>query len=73
MESNVSNADGYLFACKLCGKDHEVPEGIAPYWRGNQLCNILRGQVAIGCPEKPGEAQYEFSDFTAYKLKAGNA
>ena len=69
METEASQADGYLFICKLCGKDHEVPEEVAPYWQGNQLRNILLGEVALGCPDQTGTAQYSYGDFTAYKVR----
>jgi hypothetical protein len=70
MEANSTNPDGYLFVCKLCGKDHEVPEHLAPYWEGRTLHRILTRDVALGCAEKPGTAQYSFSDFKAYRLTA---
>jgi hypothetical protein len=66
----MENADGYLFVCKLCGHDHEVPEEYAQYWSGQTLCRILPDDVALGCAEKPGTAQYTFSDFKAYRLTA---
>jgi hypothetical protein len=71
MDARTSqNADGHFFVCKLCGKRHEVPEQIAPHWNGQTLCNILPGEVALGCAEKPGTAQYSFLNFRAYQLTA---
>jgi hypothetical protein len=61
--------DGWSFVCKLCGKKHEVPEEIAPYWKdAGTLTRIPSGEVALGCSENPGTAQYSFSDFTAFKV-----
>lgn len=68
MEADVSKADGYQFSCKLCGKSHEVPEEVAPYWQGNQKRHILLGEVPLSCAEKPGTAQYSEADFTPYKV-----
>ena len=69
METNTTEkADGYLFICKLCGQDHEVPEEYAPYWSGQMLHKILHGEVALGCAEKQGTAQYSFSDFKPYRV-----
>lgn len=66
----VTNQDGYLFVCKLCGNNHEVPEQLAPYRDGQTLHNILIGTVALGCAEKPGTVEYSFSDFKAYRQTA---
>jgi hypothetical protein len=61
--------EGWSFVCKLCGKKHEVPEEIAPYWKDiGTLTQIPSGKVTLGCSENPGTAQYSFSDFTAYKV-----
>jgi len=64
----MEQSDGWLFVCKLCGKDHEVPEPIAPYWSGQALAGIPIGDVTLGCSEKPGTAQYSVSDFKPYKI-----
>jgi hypothetical protein len=62
-------SDGWSFVCKLCGKKHEVPEEIAPYWKdAGTLTRVPSGEVALGCSENPGTAQYSFSDFTAFKV-----
>lgn len=68
--SLMENIDGYLFICKLCGKEHEVPEQIAPYWRGPQtLGNIPIGELTLGCAEKPEQTeQYAVSDLTPFKV-----
>lgn len=60
--------DGWLFVCKLCGKEHEVPEAIAPYWNGHALARIPVGDMTLGCSEKPQTAQYTFADFKPYKV-----
>ena len=61
--------DGWSFVCKLCGNKHEVPEEIAPYWKdAGTLTRVPSGEVALGCSENPGTAQYSFSDFTAFKV-----
>jgi hypothetical protein len=67
---NDAETDGYLFTCKLCGDDHEVPEKYAPYWSGGTLHNILMESVRLGCAERPGVAEYSFSDFKPYRLTA---
>jgi hypothetical protein len=65
----METPDGWSFVCKLCGKDHEVPEEIAPYWRDTQtLSGIPVGDVTLPCSEKPGTAQYSFSDFTPFRI-----
>ena len=70
MDRTTTEPDGYLFVCKLCGKNHEVPEQYAPYWSGQTLHNIRTGDVELRCAEKPGTAQYSFTDFTPYRLTA---
>jgi len=65
----MENPDGWSFICKLCDKKHEVPEEIAPYWKdAGTLTRIPAGEVTLGCSEKPGTAQYLFSDFTAFRV-----
>lgn len=65
----MEQPDGWSFVCKLCGKEHEVPEEIAPYWKGDQtLVGIPVGDVALGCSEYLGTAQYSFSDFKHFKI-----
>jgi hypothetical protein len=65
----MEKPDGWSFICKLCGKEHEVPEQIASYWRNDQtLARIPIGDVTLGCSENPGTAQYSFSDFTPFKI-----
>lgn len=68
--ATLSHSDGYLFVCKLCGENHEVPERYAPFWNGLHLCNILVGDIELGCAEKPGTARYSLNDFKAYRLTA---
>ncbi|HEY1183284.1 MAG TPA: hypothetical protein VGE89_03800 [Bryobacteraceae bacterium] len=71
MEAHTAtDPDGYLFVCKLCGNNHEVPEQLAPYWGGQTLHNILIGAVALGCAEKSGTVEYSFPDFKAYRKTA---
>ncbi len=65
----TTKPDGHFFACKLCGERHEVPEHLAPYWNGEILCRVMVGEVALACAEKPGTAQYSFSDFKPYRLR----
>jgi hypothetical protein len=61
--------DGWSFVCKRCGKKHEVPEEITPYWKdAGTLTRIPFGKVPLGCSEKPGTAQYTFSDFTSFRV-----
>ncbi len=66
----MENPDGWMLACKLCGKNHEVPEGLAPYWtEGGAFKNVMPGEVKIGCPDNPEQtADYTFTDFVAYRL-----
>lgn len=65
----MEQPDGWSFVCKLCGKDHEVPEEMAPYWRDAQtLAGILTQDVTLGCSECPGTAQYSFSEFRPFKI-----
>ena len=65
----MEHPDGWSFVCKLFGKKHEVPEEIAPYWKdAGTLTRVPSGEVALGCSENPGTAQYSFSDFTAFKV-----
>jgi hypothetical protein len=67
----TEQVDGYLFVCKLCGKDHEVPEEIAPRWRDPQTFVAPIGDLSLGCPESLEKtALYLSSEFTPYKLTA---
>jgi hypothetical protein len=67
----VENIDGWMFTCKLCGKPHEVPEEIAPYWRdARTLAGIQVGDMTLGCSEVPETAQYSMSDFTPFRVAA---
>jgi hypothetical protein len=63
----MEKPDGWSFVCKLCGKDHEVPEEQAPYFTGTGLGGI-RQDMRLGCSENPGTAQYSFSDFKPFKI-----
>ena len=63
--------DGWLFVCKLCSAEHEVPEHLSPYWGGaHTLSNIPTGDVELACRSKPGTARYSFADFVPYKITA---
>jgi hypothetical protein len=56
--------NGYLFRCKLCGEDHEVPERVGPYSTiTHMLNNVHIGAIELGCSTKPGTAQYWSTDF----------
>jgi hypothetical protein len=60
--------DGYLFRCKLCGEDHEVPENVAPYRTATHMFfNVHIGAVELGCSTKPGIERYSFTDFAPYR------
>jgi hypothetical protein len=70
MQQNTTSVpDGHLFVCKLCGKDHEVPEEKVPYWDGRTY-HLLVGGIELGWAEKPGTALYSASDLKAYRLTA---
>jgi len=61
--------DGYLFHCKLCGEDHEVPEKVAPYSTVTHMFfNVHMGAVELGCSKKPGTERYSFTDLASYKV-----
>jgi hypothetical protein len=61
--------DGYLFHCKLCGEDHQVPENVPPYRTAtHMLFNVHIGAVELGCSAKPGTERYSFTDFAPYKI-----
>jgi hypothetical protein len=69
--NSMSTIDGYLFRCKLCGEDHEVPEHLAPRWTGEHtLNNVGIGDIPLDCPNKPGVARYSVTDFVPYELTA---
>jgi hypothetical protein len=38
----MEKPDGWSFVCKLCGKDHEVPEEILPYWMDSETSTGIR-------------------------------
>ena len=68
----MESPDGWKFTRRLCGKDHEVPEEVAPYWTEEQgaLKRVLAGEVALGCSENSGRtAQYTFTDFSPYRVE----
>lgn len=45
---SMETPDGWSFVCKLCGKEHEAPEQIAPYWRDAQtLAGIPTRDVTL--------------------------
>jgi hypothetical protein len=45
----METPDGWSFVCKLCGKEHEVQEEIAPYWRDAQtFAGISTGYMTLG-------------------------
>ena len=65
----IGSADGWMFICKLCGKSHEVPEQIAPYWKDAQtFAGIPVGDMTLGSSETSGMAQYSFSDFKSFRI-----
>ena len=67
----MKNPDGWMLTCKLCGKNHEVPERLAPYCEGAVLKNVRDDKVKLGCPDNPDQtADYTFTDFVAYSLSA---
>ena len=60
---------GYLFRCKLCGEDHEVPQNVPPYRTATHMFfNVHMGAVELGCSTKPGTQRYSFTDFATYKV-----
>jgi hypothetical protein len=64
----METPDGWKFVCKLCGKDHEVPEQFAPYWDHGMFKTIF-GEVEIPCAEAVGQAMpYTSTDFQAYRV-----
>jgi hypothetical protein len=70
METEATAAiDGHMFACKLCGNNHEVPEEKVPYWTGGTY-HLVVGDIELGCAEKPGTALYTSGDFKPYRLTA---
>jgi hypothetical protein len=61
--------DGYLFRCRLCGEDHEVPENVAPYSTSTHMFfNVHIGSIELGCSTKPGTERYSFADFAPCKV-----
>jgi hypothetical protein len=61
--------DGYLFRCKLCGEDHEVPENVPPYSTATHMFfNVHMGAVELGCSTKPGAERYSLTDFAPYRI-----
>ena len=69
-KSAMEQPDGYLFVCRLCGDNHEVPKQYAPYWSARVLCNIRVGEIELGCAGKPGVARYSFANFKPYRMTA---
>jgi hypothetical protein len=60
---------GYLFRCKLCGEDHEVPENVPPYSTVTHMFfNVHIAAVELGCSTKPGTERYSFTDFAPYRI-----
>jgi hypothetical protein len=65
----TNNVDGWYFVCKICGKDHEVPEELAPYWKDSQTFSGIRQDVTLGCSESSEQtSQYSSAEFKPFRL-----
>jgi hypothetical protein len=67
----MESSDGFMFVCKLCGENHEVPEEIAPYWSNGRttLNRVWSEEMALGCPDYPDQtAQYSFTDLHEFRV-----
>ena len=68
-EKTMETPDGWKFVCKICGKDHEVPEQFAPYWDHGALKRLIAGEVEVPCAEAVDQTRlYTFTDFTPYRV-----
>lgn len=65
----TDNVDGWYFVCKICGKDHEVPEELAPYRKDSQTFSGIRQDMTLGCAEGAEQtSQYSSTDFKPFRV-----